>query len=828
MSPRKTALVAPFLCVAIAVGCRPKVLDLTSPDGGTTAGVTSPAGLPLIRPQGGDKLDLLFAIGNQPGMADKQELLAQAAVDLMRRLVTPNCVGADGTVVGTSAGDGTCAVGAPEFAPVHDMHVGIVTSSLGGRSGNQCPATDVSPVDGTLNAHEDDQGHLVNRGGADEHAIAAAAPNDFLSWFPATAANAGRPAPPNPETVLGAAGQPGTLIGDLTDMIRGVHEHGCVFSAPNEAWYRFLVQPDPFTEIGRDPVFGNSATLDGYDDVILQQRAAFLRPDSILAVIVVTDRDEAVVNPLSVGGEGWLFEAYPWPHSPSGGAPQGTTPCAASGPGDPGCTSCAFTSVMNSGSFATLCPNDPPLGAFGYLDPSDDAIGVRFFNQKQRFGVSPGYPLSRYTRGLTSPTVPDRAHEVDAEGNYVGDADAHANCVNPVFAASLPTSSADPSALSSLQRGPRTPDMVFYGAIAGVPHQLLQAAPGSPECPGATSAADCPQRATLAADDWRFITGSDPEHDDFDGVDFHMLASIASRDRGNPSPHEGRTANSSTCPPQSPFDDCDPLNGREWDTGKADLQFACIFHYEDPTTGRETPKDCTSPAFSGACDCAAGSVSQDSPLCARSGTTHTTDQIFGKAYPSIRSLAIAHAMATSAAGNQAIVSSVCPIHTHGAGGDPTDPLYGYRPAMNAIVDRIESTLAAPTPRTCLAQSLTVDGRSGQVPCEVVAAFPARGDGEAFCDNAALGLSVPPPTLVDRFRQATAAPASEPICQLHQISTVDVDYAACAGGVLNVPVVGEPGWCYGSGPELGACDPAILFTPDEPPAGAVLSLVCTGP
>ena len=85
---------------------------------------------------------------------------------------------------------------------------------------------------------------------------------------------------------------PGTLIGDFTAMIQGVHEHGCGFEAQNEAWYR--------------------AQEVGVDATIVQQRAKFLRPDSLLAVIVVTDENEEVANPLSVGGEGWLYESAPF------------------------------------------------------------------------------------------------------------------------------------------------------------------------------------------------------------------------------------------------------------------------------------------------------------------------------------------------------------------------------------------------------------------------------------------------------------------------------------------------------------------------------------
>src|SRR4029077_8916437 len=332
---------------------------------------------------------------------------------------------------------GICAMGRPEFVPVHDLHVGIVTSSLGGRGGSQCPADELNGPNMTLSAHNDDQGRLINRGGADEDPIGlATSPLNFLTWYPPLAANKSQSASSQPatgpETTLGAPGTPGTLIGDFTEMIRGVHEHGCGFEAQNEAWYRFLVQPDPFDgttsgpnslgiQIGTD----NRASLTGVDSIILQQRAKFLRPDSLVAVIVVTDENEEVANPLAVGGQGWLYENAPFPSSPSYGAPEGTLACQ-SNPNDANCTSCAFSSVRNSSDFAQRCPDDPPAGTQGFLDPNDDQVNVRFFNQKERFGVVAGYPISRYVRGLQKLTVPDRAHEVDGDGNYVGDQDKYA------------------------------------------------------------------------------------------------------------------------------------------------------------------------------------------------------------------------------------------------------------------------------------------------------------------------------------------------------------------------------------------------------------------
>jgi hypothetical protein len=786
--------------------------------GGSSGGLHSDLGL-VLHNQAIDKVDLLFMIDNSASMGDKQALLAQAIPDMIARLVTPNCVDPTGNVLGRSDMNGQCSAGRPEYPAVHDMHIGIVTSSLGGRGGNQCPPDAMNEANHNLNAHNDDQGRLINRGGDSEAPVpnAGSPTQNFLAWYPSVLANknsnSNPPPPVPPETAVGSPGMAGTLIGDFTSMIQGVHEHGCGFEAQNEAWYRFLVQPDPFDHI---QIVDNQAKLVGVDAVILQQRKAFLRPDSLLAVIVVTDENEEVVNPLSITGEGWLYESAPFPSSPSYGAPEGTVECTAapgpmSGPNDPNCTSCAFMNVQMASNFASRCPNDGAKGVQGFLDPNNDSVNVRFFHQKQRFGVFPGYPVTRYTRGLMSPTVPDGTHEVDGNGNYVGDQDQYANCVNPVFAQNLPT---DPNAdLCHLQRGPRTPDLVFYAAIAGVPHQLLQSQPGDRECSAATAAADCPPKSVLIDSDWLAITGKDPEHYDFSGVDFHMLESETPR---GPAP----------CGPNS-ADNCDLINGREWNTTKKDLQFACIFPLTDPATGTPVARDCTDPKYTGACDCATGSNSQNTPLCQKNGGAYTNTQIFGKAYPSVREMLIAHTLATSPSGIQGVAASLCPIHTSFAGG-PTDPLYGYRPAVNAIVDRLRISLIV----QCLPQKLTVDPKTGSAPCHILVTLPNPG-AEDVCAMIA-GLSAPDPTLLRRFRAGQEAgwnpasglpdPSTLPVCELRQLTpqTSPVSSFGPDGTCSDSPT---SGWCYVEGQAAGACPQQIIFTSGEPPPRATANVLC---
>lgn len=365
----------------------------------------------------------------------------------------------------------------------------------------------------------------------------------------------------------------------------------------------------------------------------------------------MVSKDDKGFDTLSIGAQGWAFANTDFPGSPNMAAPEGTAACQ-SAPESTQCTSCAF--IKGSPSFATQCPNDPPDGTEGYLDPSDDALNVRPFHMKQRFGLDAQFPIERYVTGLTSYVVPDEAHEHDAMGNYAPVAD----CANPIFSTGLPS---DPSSdLCHLAPGPRRPSQVFFTVIGGVPHQLLQVDPTNP---------DSPQKTTLGASDWTRVLGADPLHYDFTGADFHMLESET--------PRAG-----SACPPTA-ADDCDPINGREFATNKSDLQFACIFPLA-------TIMDCTSPGpgdvYKGACGCATGGLDANSPLCQQGGSGYTQVQINGYAQPAIRQLSVARAL-----GAQAVVGSLCPIHTTEA--TPGDPLYAFRPPLQSLVDRLSTALA---------------------------------------------------------------------------------------------------------------------------------------
>ncbi len=597
--------------LSVACGARTPL-----PIGGRDAEADAP---PVLEVSG--KVDLLFMIDNSGSMGDKQELLRQAIPDLMQRLIQPKCLDTSGNILGDSK-DGKCSTGRIEFKPVPDIHVAVITSALGGAGSNVCAPDGLIPNTNLL-AHNDDQGWLVNRTKPSDGALPEASPANFLAWFPDVEANKGNPKPP-----VKAIGDVSELVNKFQSLVAGVGEAGCGFEAQLEAWYRFLVQPDPYDHI--EVQNGSTAVYVGVDATLIKQRHDFLRPDSLLGVIMVTDENDSNVDPRALGGRAWQYLNAPFPGSPTQAPPHATPECETA-PFGPQCGSC-----INS-----------PCVEKWY--PADDAghANARLIQPKRRYGVDMQFPLSRYVDGLSSTTVPNRDGEHPGDSpSYVGDK----NCTNPIFAATLPEKPTTADALCKLPRGPRGTNLVYFALIGGLPHQLLQKNPNDP---------NSAQKDSLTASDWTKILGKDPEHYDFTGADPHMVESIEPR-AGLPLP---------TSPNET-----DPIHGREYDTQQDSLQYACTF----PLT---TPRDCKAIGNSVSCDCT-DPKPEGTPLCS---ATVPTLQVRAKAYPTIRELAVARAL-----GDRASVSSLCPIHVVATG--PNDPLYGYRPAIAGIVDAFRKGL----------------------------------------------------------------------------------------------------------------------------------------
>jgi hypothetical protein len=832
-----------------------------------------------VNQNGIDKVDLLFDIDNSASMGDKQAYFQAAIPQMVARLVTPRCIddnSGDPTGQNASSTDGTCASGStPEFTAVHDMHVGVVTSSLGPRLGDACTSTtDVTsaPSSGSVKAppFNNDNGELINRSGAFGSGAAlqdAVLPEGggFLYWFPALG-NTGKSAvnPPASITNAGAAGQAGTLIGDFTELVGAAGESGCGIESQLESWYRFLIQPDPYATLVNN---NSQAVWSGVDTTIIQQRHDFLRPDSLVAVIVLSDENDSEIDIRSYRGTGYMFMQQSWD------PPRGTTACETD-PTNANCMTCGTSACSANAS----CSSDPNCKLGDFTSDSDWGynLNLRHVHMPQKYALNPQFPMTRYYNGLTSMKVPNRLGEYpNSTSSYTGTN----NCTNPLFASSLPQASDVPDSqsltpaeigttLCNLPTGAvRTASDVFYADIGGVPHELLQSKPGDGTCDANTAAADCPQKDTLGQSDWKLILGegpasylppSFPVSYDYDGIDPHMIESQVPRNTMPNPPASNPAVTTLSGPALGTGSDPlrpDPVNGREWTTNAGihsnpvDVEFACIFQLP-PSSQRDCSaiggntiegnscdcdpgnKDLTNPWTSGGPAAVTGNTPEEiSPLCAKTSTDGKitssigdyTVQTYAKAYPTIRQLMLANMM-----GGQGIVSSLCPIHTEdNSAGD--DPLYGYRPAVNAIVNRLKSALTA----QCV-PALTPQGN--KVPCLVLVSFPTGvGPNQTpamKCEsyNNGQGYTTPLASVLQEFnaqQNAAAADGGTTTTNLAKDMTCALDQIAVTPGQnCNTGSLGA-GWCYVTDSSSAAsCPQEIAYSSvNIVPNGAVISLQC---
>jgi hypothetical protein len=490
-----------FTACALLLGCTRSELD-TNPDAGSDAGTDAP-----VDPDGGTtastkarKVDLLFVVDNSRNVEVAQDLFAATLPYLFGRLVRPACVNGLGNIVAqTNSPDEPCPVGERELAPIEDVHVGVLSTSLGGHGADIC-----SPQSPSYDEIQNDRGRLLARSTLGD-TVPTYEGKGFLAWDPGQAMS-----PP------GEADE-AAILARLDQMVRGVGQGGCGFESQLESMYRFLVDPEPYEEI---PIVDGKATPQGIDQVLLQQRADFVRPDSAVVVILVSDE-----NDCSVRDGGQYFFAL---QGSSGGAqfhlPRARSECATD-PYGPCCASCGQTTPDG-------CPPSEadPTCQLGVHDNASDPINLRCFDQKRRFGLDFLQPLDRYVRGFTEPEVPNRAGEV---------------VPNPLFASGRPA------------------ERVLFGAIVGVPWQDLASDPKD------LSKGYRPSNKI----DWPLVIG-DPTTGTPPG-DPLMIESILPREGTNP------VTGVALAPPGSP-PLSNPINGHERAIPQSDdLQYACI--YKRPT-----------------------------------------------------------------------------------------------------------------------------------------------------------------------------------------------------------------------------------------------------
>jgi hypothetical protein len=616
-----------------------------------------------IRQTAVDKIDLLFMIDNSISMADKQAILAEAVPLLVTRLITPICVDNDGVPTGGNANNmGECPNGATaEFSPIKDIHVGVITSSLGSHGAS-------GPKDVCVSAEDDDHAHLLGQirpnvmpplqpyvnPGVPEHA------NGFLKW----------------DVTDNKYNPPGESNGEafttkFTAMVTAAGEKGCGYEASLESWYRFLIDPEPPAAVVV-PQGSSTAVVMGVDQVVLDQRKAFLRPDSLVAVVMLSDENDCSIQDE---GYGWLIAR---------GVPmyRSTSQCLTN-PNDKCCQSCG-EQTANDGCPAIAsdveCAKSTSLNM-----PGEDDLNLRCWQQKRRFGFELLYPTTRYADGLRSPVVPKRS-----TGELVQ---------NPLFEASDGKTSRDKG-------------LVFLAGIVGVPWQDI-ADPASltgPDLRYLTAA------QITSEGRWDVILGDPKASPPVLPTDPLMVETPDDRTtlgipQANPITNDALVPASSTNPTAN------KINGHEQhNMGGRDLQYACTFPLGMPiscTPDRE--------ANNQGCDCFEADLVYNRPLCQPpGGGAASIEQNFAKAYPGVR-----HLQVLKEFGENSVVASICPKIL-----DNGNPDYGYNPAVKAIIDRLKEALKGKClPRPLIPADQPQDGlETGQVPCKVIEAVLPTGGG----------------------------------------------------------------------------------------------------
>lgn len=528
--------------------------------------------------QQADKVDLLLAIDNSLSMAEKWQLFAQTIPDLLTRLVNPYCVNTTSGVVAMPASpDLPCPAGSQrEFAPLTDLHVGVITSSLGshGASG----AKDVC-----VGAEDNDYAQLLPsvRGGVPSYDG-----QGYLKWDPQGLAN-----PPGESDVQAFADS-------LQTMITSVGEQGCGYEAQLESVYRFLVDPEP-PHLVQVPAGQSVAVVTDINATVLEQREAFLRPDSSVVVLMLTDENDCSI----------FDEGYGWLIARAAPMYRGTSACLAD-PNSTCCQSCAETTA------AAGCPaisEDSECQKGTTLSATDDDLNLRCFNQKGRFGFDLLYPTSRYVSGFGGGDVLTRAGELVPNPLF------HRNGVN------------------------RDPSLFTFAVIGGVPWQDL----ATPDSLAGNSLQYLTAAQLTSNGRWPLILGdassNTPPTDPF------MRESFEERSGQNPITMAQMEASSSTDP------QANDINGHEQaNLGNRDLQYACTFLLPEPVV-------CDQAAFDSdrGCDCFAEDLVYNRSLCnPPGGGAASITQYYGKAYPALRELEVARQL-----GRRTVLGSVCSTNT---------------------------------------------------------------------------------------------------------------------------------------------------------------------
>jgi hypothetical protein len=733
-----------------------------------------------------DKLDILFAIDNSLSMGDKQQVLAAAVPQLLRRLTNPDCVDPNPvtSVAPVQMADpvASCPTGMErEFAPINDIHIGVVTSALGDFGGDTCPE------DGAQNTAQNDHAWLVGALTRTNGSL----PN-FLGWTKANAAD--------------YAASIQAKLAEFKNHVAAATELGCGYEMTLEAWYRFLIDPKPPTDV---TTTNSAANVRGpVDSSILGQRKAFLRPDSMVALVMLSDENDCSMRD----------DTYSWVAMTAGAGFRmwrGSSVCATN-PNDPCCYSCMFDSFASDECKAldTTCRQADPAAK---VSAAADDVNLRCRSMKKRFGFDFLFPATRYVNALTKLQLcPDQTY---------GDLDWDCTAAKAKGVACTPGAAVANPLYQNLDSsyvptGPVRLDAssVFLAGVVGVPWQDLAV-------DGALSAT-VPLKYRLASElNWDLFA---PKDDVTPPLDPLMLEQTAPRTGTQPitkeplaPPTAARLANS--------------INGHEWNTSDKDVQFACIFSLDQPIIagqpnalrvcdlatacgaddGSDAYRICARRFDGCACTLSPAGATQKgpldptvslSPLCQAGDGQYGSTQFFAKAYPGLRELQVLRGFfgISTYSRNNAIAASICPKDLNAA--NAAGPGYGYNPAMRALVDRLKDNIGG----TCLPQPLVADATTGKVPCALIEAITPEGAAEGSCDCAAKQRDAVDATTQQSMRallerRGTCVGTSCNnfcFCRLRQLLPGTTAGDACLNDLNATRTTNPPGFCYVDPPNHG--------------------------
>ena len=534
------------------------------------------------------RVDLLIAVDNSRGMGQKQFFLAEAIPTLLQGLTNPPCIDPNGVAPSAQppTPEAVCPSGLVRaYAPQTDIHIGVISSSLGGHGADACPDTDMQSCPGSINTSNNDHGRLVARKDVcTGEAVPTYANKSFLAWDPKQTLT-----PPGEYTLDNGAGK--GLIPTLTDMVKGTGDIGCGYESQLESIYRFLADPDPYQSI---QVVDLKAVPTGTDAALLNQRRDFLRPDSHLMVLMTSDENDCSTKEF---GQFFLVNQIRAANGTAFRMPRARQECATN-PGDPCCKSCG----QGLGSCAPDATCGDPANPAQYTE-TEDPINLRCWDQKRRFGIDFLYPLDRYVNAFTKSTITNRAGEL---------------VPNPIF------SDLDPSdSIKTI----RDPSQVLVAGIVGVPWQDI-ARDTKDIKKGFKSWKEMLLPAAGYSTVWEVISGNP----DIYALPKDPLMNESVKPRFGTSPITGVALAS----PMSPLGN--PINGNEYTTID-DLQYACIFDL--PMSLQRNCKD-------GKCECF-DPMNDNPLCAQNPDGSGKTLQVRARALPGLRQLSVLQGLGSQAA-----------------------------------------------------------------------------------------------------------------------------------------------------------------------------------